>query len=515
MVLLAAAVCTRSGKALVSRQFVEMSKSRIEGLLAAFPKLMTGGRQHTFVETESVRYVYQPLDRLYMLLITTRASNILEDLETLRLFSRVIPEYCRNMEESEIQENAFHLIFAFDEIVALGYRESVNLAQIRTFVEMDSHEEKVYRAVRETQEREARTKMKEKAKELQRKRYEESKRGVKSPGFSGGSSGGFGMGGGFGGNTGGFTAPSEAISPAPDTRSSSVKPSGPNRAMKLGSKAKDVDSFVDQLKSEGERVVSSAETVNKLAPVSTPQVDIEPVHIVMAEDVVVRAGRDGGLQNMEVQGILKLRITDSDHGYIKVQVDNTENRPIQLQTHPNVDRELWRSCCQIGMKMSNRPFPANTDVGVLKWRFQTADESHAPLSINCWPQENGAGGCDVNIEYNLENLEMELNEVTITIPLAAGAPPPVINDCEGEHEYDRAHCALVWRIPIIDKTAPTAAMDFTARGVPDNFFPVRVSFSSTRLYCNLKVLGVVSTSDGAPVTFSQETQLKTNVYEID
>lgn len=53
------------------------------------------------------------------------------------------------MEESEISENAFNLIFAFDEIVALGYRESVNLAQIRTYVEMDSHEEKVYMAVRQ------------------------------------------------------------------------------------------------------------------------------------------------------------------------------------------------------------------------------------------------------------------------------------------------------------------------------------------------------------------------------
>lgn len=60
-----------------------------------------------------------------------------------------IPEYCRALEENEISEHCFDLIFAFDEIVALGYRENVNLAQIRTFTEMDSHEEKVFRAVRE------------------------------------------------------------------------------------------------------------------------------------------------------------------------------------------------------------------------------------------------------------------------------------------------------------------------------------------------------------------------------
>ncbi len=64
-----------------------------------------------------------------------------------------IPEYCRVLEESEISEHCFDLIFAFDEIVALGYRENVNLAQIRTFTEMDSHEEKVFRAVREVRSR--------------------------------------------------------------------------------------------------------------------------------------------------------------------------------------------------------------------------------------------------------------------------------------------------------------------------------------------------------------------------
>ena len=75
--------------ALISRQFVDMTRIRIEGLLASFPKLLgSDAKQHTFVETESVRYVYQPMENLYLLLITNKASNIVEDLDTLRLLSK-------------------------------------------------------------------------------------------------------------------------------------------------------------------------------------------------------------------------------------------------------------------------------------------------------------------------------------------------------------------------------------------------------------------------------------------
>lgn len=60
-----------------------------------------------------------------------------------------VPEICRNVTESEVVKHAFDLIAAFDEIIALGYPENVNLSQIRTYTEMNSHEEAIYKMVKE------------------------------------------------------------------------------------------------------------------------------------------------------------------------------------------------------------------------------------------------------------------------------------------------------------------------------------------------------------------------------
>ncbi|RID68004.1 hypothetical protein BRARA_C00194 [Brassica rapa] len=142
MVVTNASIVTKSGKVLVSRQYVDMSRIVIEGLLAAFPKLVGLEKQHTYFETENVRYVYQPIEALFLLLVTTKQSNILQDLDTLRLLSKLVPEYCMSLDEEGIGRANFDLIHAFDEVISLGHKEDVTVAQVKQYCEMESHEEK-------------------------------------------------------------------------------------------------------------------------------------------------------------------------------------------------------------------------------------------------------------------------------------------------------------------------------------------------------------------------------------
>ncbi|XP_017568528.1 archain 1b [Pygocentrus nattereri] len=510
MVLLAAAVCTKAGKAIVSRQFVEMTRTRIEGLLAAFPKLMSTGKQHTFVETDSVRYVYQPLEKLYMVLVTTKNSNILEDLETLRLFSRVIPEYCRVLEEGEISEHCFDLIFAFDEIVALGYRENVNLAQIRTFTEMDSHEEKVFRAVRETQEREANAEMRRKAKELQQARRDAERAGKKAPGF-----GGFGSSGMSGISPATIITDSIMEPEKPKMAPAPLRPSGPSKALKLGAKGKEVDNFVDKLKSEGENIIipSAGKKASEASKVLQPPVNTESVHLKIEEKIVLTCGRDGGLQNMEILGMITLRVSDDKNGRIRLHINNNDKKGVQLQTHPNVDKKLFTAESLIGLKNPEKSFPVNNDVGVLKWRLQSTDESLIPLTINCWPSESG-NNCDVNIEYELQDESLELNDVIVNIPVPSGVGAPVIGDIDGEYRHDSRKNILEWCLPVIDENNKSGSLEFSIAGKPNDFFPVNVSFVSRRNYSDIQVAKVTHVEGDSPVKYSIETSFVVDKYEI-
>lgn len=273
-----------------------------------------------------------------------------------------------------------------------------------------------------------------------------------------------------------------------------------------------------QLRSEGQDVVSvdngrPQAKASGPATSSLPAVKMEPVHLRTEEKITLTMQRNGGLDNMELHGLVTLRITDEKFGKIKIQMDNKDARGAQIQTHPNLDKKAFQSGGLLTLKNLGKPFPVNNDVGVLKWRFQSTAEEHIPLQINCWPNESGQG-CDVNIDYSLEVEDLELKDVVIYIPLPSGVNP-VIGDYDGEYRHDRPKSTLEWRIPLIDKKNSSGSMEFTTLGGhQDHFFPIRVSFISQKLFCDIAPQEVLSTEDESPVKFSQEATLFVEKYEV-
>ncbi|KAF5742785.1 coatomer subunit delta [Tripterygium wilfordii] len=529
MVVLAASIVSKSGKVLVSRQFVEVTRIRIEGLLAAFPKLVGTGKQHTYVETENVRYVYQPIEALYLLLVTNKQSNILEDLETLRTLSKLVPEYSFSLDEEGICRAAFELIFAFDEVISLGHKENVTVAQVKQYCEMESHEEKLHKLVLQSKINETKDVMKRKASEIDKSKIEKNrgdKGGYSSmPSMGSGridgsyadisissSGSGFGSGSVFGSTTDVESYPSKSKGRAPSFATAPSKGLG----MKLG-KSQKTNQFLESLKAEGEVILEDVQPKVGLSKSAAPP-PTDPVTLTVEEKLNVTLKRDGGISNFDVQGTLSLQILNQEDGLIQVQVETGGNPGILFKTHPNMNKELFASENILGLKDPNRPFPTGqagdaAGVGLLKWRMQSADESMVPLTINCWPSVSG-NETYVSIEYEASSM-FDLRNVVVSVPLPALREAPSVRQIDGEWRYDSRNSVIEWSILLIDDSNRSGSMEFVVPPADSSvFFPISVRFSATSTYSDLKVANVIPLRGGAPPRFAQRTQLVTENYQV-
>ncbi|KAL6614220.1 hypothetical protein ACP70R_036490 [Stipagrostis hirtigluma subsp. patula] len=486
-----------------------MSRIRIEGLLAAFPKLVGTGKQHTYVETESVRYVYQPIEVLYLLVITNKQSNILEDLETLRLLSKLVPEYSPSLDEESVCRAAFELVHAFDEAISLGNKENVTVAQVKQYCEMESNEEKLHKLVMQSKVNETRDFMRRKVTEIEKNKTD---RGKTEKAFAplrtpnsidmntrGGAPGGDPMFGDIHKTKGRPMAPTPASS----------KVAG---GMKLG-KAQKTNRFLESLKAEGEVILEDTQpsaVQSKLS--SVPPSD--PITVTIEEKLNVTVKRDGGVNNFDVQGTLALQILNDNNGFIQLQIENQDLPGLSFKTHPNISKELFNSHQVVGAKDPNRPFPSGqNETPLVKWRIQELSESSLPLAVNCWPSISG-NETYVNIEYEAADM-FDLHNVVIYIPLPALRVAPSVRQIDGEWKYDSRNSVFEWSIILIDQSNRSGSMEFSVPAAdPSTFFPISVGFSASSTFSNLKVTDVLPLREGSPPKFSQRIRLVTDNYQV-
>ncbi|KAI9831025.1 MAG: hypothetical protein M1819_005263 [Sarea resinae] len=515
MVVLAASICTRGGKAVLSRQFREIARSRIEALLAGFPKLADSGTQHTTVEQDNVRFVYQPLDELYMVLITNRQSNILQDIDSLHLFAQVVTSICKSLDEVEILRNAFELLSAFDELVTLGYRENLSLNQIKTFLEMESHEERIQEIIARNKELEASEERKRKAKQLELQRKEMSRNNRNSipraPSYPT------------------YTPPARPT--VPDTydsyeaeRNKTFKPSVPKgKGMQLGKKSRTNDMFERVRGDLGPEPEESSPLVPNTPVAGSSEkppsarvslsLDREGVHVTIAETISAKLSREGSLKFFEVKGDLQLRILDPSLTKVKLDLLADAGNGAQFRTHPNVDKALFTSSKAIQLKDPAKGFPTNNSVGVLRWKANAkADASDIlPITFTVWVNKGSEDSYTITVEYELTGGDT-LRDVVLTIPYVTSEPAVSSFDAVYEVSGD----SLEWTIGTVDEENQSGAFEFEAQAEDDSeFFPMTVRFSKTKPFVNVDVSSVTLLDMNEDVSFSKDVKSTAESYLIE
>lgn len=216
---------------------------------------------------------------------------------------------------------------------------------------------------------------------MQRKEAQKRGQGFMQGNFSGGS--GSGMGGGYGGG-GSYSPSSESMpsmreSPSSYSRASAATPTSTAskaKGMQLGRKPKAADLF-EAIKPDVEEPLISSHQQHQQQRAASNQ---ESVHIDIEERVSVTANKDGGLESMEVRGVLTLKISDPAHARISLALQQSDDPAIQFKTHPNVDKAAFKDQKLVQMRDLSRPFPANQNLEVVKWKLSTRDETAVPLT---------------------------------------------------------------------------------------------------------------------------------------
>lgn len=511
MVVLAASICTRGGKAVLSRLFREMPRSRVEALLASLPKLADSGTQHTTVEQDNVRFVYQPLDELYMVLITNLQSNILQDIDSLHLFAQVVTGMCRSLDEREITKNAFDLLSAFDELVTQGYRENLTMSQIKTFMEMESHEERIQEIIARNKELEATEERKRKAKQLEMQRKETARRGMgnappRTPVYPT------------------YTPPAQTSTETYDSYEAEKKKARPTttlkgKGMQLGKKSKTTDMF-ERVRGElgAEAEIPAAAPAPVAAPVAEAAArpsttsDHDAIHIIVKESINANISREGIVNSLAVSGDLNLRVTDPSLTKIKLNLNAEPTHGAQFRTHPNVDRNLFNSSKIIQMTNATKGFPVNQSVGVLRWRAtpKADDTSALPISFTVWVNKDGAGSSTLTVEYELTGGEA-LDDVSVSIPFSV---EPTVSSFDSSYEV--AGDSLEWAVGTVDESNATGAFEFDAATDDENdFFPMQIRFSKSTPFVSVDVTSVELAEMGEEVAFTSEIKSSAESYVIE
>jgi len=268
--------------------------------------------------------------------------------------------------------------------------------------------------------------------------------------------------------------------------------------MQLGKKSKTTNMF-DQVKEdlgpEAELsapliTTSTASAVQHTQPEHHPSGESISINIV--ETVSARLGREGSLESLDVKGDLQLRVSDSTSAQIKIHLALGDIKGAQLNSHPKVDKTVFKNDKIIQLTDTTKSFPINQSIGVMRWKLsaKAGEISDAPITFTAWVNEGSQGSFNVNLEYDVPHAVDTLSNVAMHIPFPSSEPSVTSTDAS----YDMHENTMIWNIGDVSADNATGSFEFEVSADNEGeFFPMEITFSKSRPYVDVDVSLYITT----------------------
>ncbi|GFE54519.1 coatomer delta [Babesia ovis] len=460
-------------RVLLSRQHSEMKKADLDMALSNFNRMVEKqDGDHTFVETEENRFVYQPVDDYYVFVMTTLDSNIVRDVGLVKTLAEVVQTVVQTDVAEGLQDNLFELIFYMDELITNKQPEDLTFDQIKEYILMDSQEEKKHNMIQTSKEKEEKERRKQIAAKLEKRKQLDH----------------------------------TFVDTVAETELFSTRPAvdqGVAPVVTDGSLSSGMKLSINRIKTS-----ASPLGLHAMRHVSTIKADKdeESMNILDAEAPAVlqviemcsgSVHLEGDIDAINVQGELVLTVFEDMARLTAFEF--SANPDIKMRFHPLVDKNTASK--NVVELQNTQMHKIGHSTSLVKWRHKTTEESFFPLVVSCWPNTN-AGQTLVTVEIqnssdtllervNFQIIKSRYNQITVESYELGNV----------EHNADSVN----WIIESFE-SQQTGRFEFTSKGDLNSILPFTLVAKSATSVAQIKVLRCYDKNSGEFVDHVVKTQ---------
>ena len=444
----------------------------MKAYIATFSRNVSSA-QNNYFRGEGVNFIFKAIEDVYIVLITTLSSNIIEDTGVLDSIASSLSQFV-TINSEELTNQIFDVLFIIDEFVEVGHVSALTADEIDTRLKMESAEEQAFIAELELKKAEAEKIAKQKMKEIEeeKKLREKLQKENQKVEFKRDE----------------LMAPVSDIQDEPAEKPKVQKKKRSEKVVEkkgiqLGKKkatnyvesdSEDEVEDEDEVNNEREEDVKlddgeeeKKEKEKKVVKKEEKKLLMGVALIKLAEDSRIEVHTEEGSADIQVSGSLAVVVSKESNPIFKL---NKLSFPVNNQLHPQVDGKVFNEDRILQLK-AGKKFATGGPAIYAKWNYKSNDMNSLPIVFTIWPSEND-GSLTISWSYECK---MDMKSVKLYIPNKK-AVKYTVNQIDGELNEDESDY-LVWVIgDVTNSQSGSLEIDLEGEIATEDIYPLSVKF---------------------------------------